>query len=135
MANAHCVFVISSSGHLVDQCGDTSALDIDSISTLIAANFMASIELSSLLGSSTSFKASYHEGTDYNIYAHAIDGDFLLAVIFGKESKQGIVQFYAQKLASYLAPLLVEQGLSSTHELDNIFLQALNEKLDDLFSQ
>jgi predicted regulator of Ras-like GTPase activity (Roadblock/LC7/MglB family) len=129
-----CVLILSQSGHVLDVVGDTDSLDLSSISALVAANFMAGIELARLLGNESVFKTSYHEGPNYNIYAHSIDSNFLLAIIFGSESKQGIVRFYTTKLVEDLAPLLTEEMLPSMEALDVEFSQAISVNLDSLFS-
>lgn len=130
---ARCVLVLSQSGHVLDVVGDTADLDTSSISALVAANFMAGVELARLLGNDSVFKTSYHEGPHYNIYAHSIDSNFLLAIIFGQESKQGVVRFYVNKLVDDLAPLLVAEGLPSMAFLDQEFSQAVRGDLDELF--
>ena len=102
---ARCVILLSSSGYPIRTSGQTGGLDISSLSALVAANFLAAAELARLLGRGTVFKSSYHEGHDAandNIYAYAIDQDYLLAVVFGAESKPGAVWFYTKQTASTL---------------------------------
>jgi hypothetical protein len=90
--------------------GQTKKLDITNISALVAANFIAAAELANLVGSPNSiFKSSYHEGNDYNIYSYDVNGELLLAVIFGTESKPGVVWFYTKQTATELTPLLKKQ--------------------------
>lgn len=131
---ARCVLVLSNSGHVLEAVGDTADLDVNGISALVAANFMAGVELARLLGNDSVFKTSYHEGPNYNIYAHSIDSNFLLAIIFGQESKQGVVRFYVNKLVEDAAPLLANEMLPSMSALDEGFSEAVNADLDALFS-
>ena len=112
---ARCIVLLSSGGYPIETAGQTGGLDITSIAALVAANFIAAAELAKLLGRGSVFKSSYHEGhdgTDYNIYAYDIDSDFLLAVVFGAESKPGVVWFYTKQAANALAPLVKEQARS-----------------------
>ncbi len=131
---ARCVLVLSNSGHVIETAGDTADLDTNGISALVAANFLAGVELARLLGNKSVFKRSYHEGPNYNIYAYGIDSNFLLAIIFGRESKQGIIRFYVGKLVDNLMPLLAVEKLPSMESLDDEFSQSVNADLDNLFS-
>ncbi len=133
--HARCVLLISSSGFPVCVMGEAKDLDTASISALVAANFLASIELANLLGSHTSmFKSSYHEGNDYNIYSYDVNGELLLAVIFGAESKPGIVWFYTKQTALELEPLLINRAppepVFDGVDVEDVF----GDELDKLFS-
>jgi len=130
--NARCILLLSSSGHLVEVVGQTSDLDISSVSALVAANFMAAAELAKLVGNSSIFKSSYHEGVNYDIYAHDINGKFLLAIIFGLESKVGLVRHYANKTVALLPPLLTDD-LFSVDFSDSDISETIQDDLDDLF--
>jgi CheY-like chemotaxis protein/predicted regulator of Ras-like GTPase activity (Roadblock/LC7/MglB family) len=106
---ARCVMLISSNGYPVETSGQTDGLDITSVGALVAANFVAAAELAKLLGKGSIFKSSYHEGgehTDYNIYAYDVNGDLLLVVVFGTESKPGVVWFYTKQSAAALTRLV-----------------------------
>ena len=106
---ARCIVLLSSSGYPIDTAGQTGGLDVSTISALVAANFIAASELARLLGRGSVFKSSYHEGqdgTDYNIYAYDVNGDYLLAVVFGVESKPGVVWLYTKQTATLLAEIL-----------------------------
>jgi CheY-like chemotaxis protein len=131
--HARCVLLISSSGYPVCTIGATKNLDVTNISALVAANFLASIELANLLGSNTSiFKSSYHEGNDYNIYSYDINGELLIAVIFGTESKPGLVWFYTKQTVLELEPLVANQ----THQVaftEDVVDAALDIGFDNLF--
>jgi CheY-like chemotaxis protein/predicted regulator of Ras-like GTPase activity (Roadblock/LC7/MglB family) len=129
--NAHCALLVSLGGHPIELAGQTNGLDIASISALVAANFMAAAELARLLGNTSVFKSSYHEGLDYDIYAHAVNGECLLAVIFDSESKAGIVRFYTNNTVPALASLLALPP--AAEEINPALPQALVTELDRLF--
>ena len=105
---ADCALLLRAAGHLVVVDGHTPELDVNGISALIAANFMAATELARLLGNKSVFRSSFHEGPDYDIYAYDVNSDFLLAVIFGSRSKAGLVRHYTQETAVNLLPLLAQ---------------------------
>ncbi|HSH01922.1 MAG TPA: response regulator [Anaerolineae bacterium] len=133
--NAFCVLLLSYSGYPIESAGQVQALDIGSISALVAANFLAAIELSKMLGNTTVFKSSYHEGPDYDIFAHEIDNDHLLAVIFGANSKSGMVRFYTKRAIDVLAEVLSEplEEPAEAADLKRDLADNIDNKLDDFF--
>lgn len=128
---ASCVLLISSGGNAVEIAGHTTGLDVVSVSALVAANFMAASELARLVGNGSVFRSSYHEGPDYDIYAHDINGSFLIAVIFGTKSKTGLVRFYTSETVEKLMPLLDEE--TAYIELDEDLSPAIDKELEQLF--
>lgn len=128
---ARCVVLLSASGYPIEVDGVSENLDIPSLSALVAANFMAAAEVAKLLGGGSVFKSSHHEGPEYNIYSYDVNGQVLLAVIFGAESKPGIVWFYTKKTAIELAPLIVAPAMP-VHLGDDLSA-VLDTQLDELF--
>ena len=114
---ARCVALLDSSGFPIETAGQTWGVDITNMGVLVAANFMAAGELAKLLGKSSVFKSSYFEGqeeADDNIYAYAVDEEFLLVVVFGIESKPGSVWFYTKRAATALIPMMAKQMANMT---------------------
>ena len=133
--NAQCVLLISSTGYPISVVGVTRHFDVTTVSALVAANFLASAELANMLGSPNSiFKSAYHEGNDYNIYSYDINGQVLLAVIFGTESKPGVIWFYTKQAAGELEPLFENMPTRFTFQAEDDELgAALDIELDQLF--
>jgi len=135
---AYCVLLVSSDGTPIEAAGSTEGFDVFAVSSLVAANFIASAELANLLGDDTSiFKSSYHEGNDYNIYAYRISADLLLAVVFGPASKPGVIWFYTKKSAEALNKiadkhLVAQQALATDvgQTIDDEFTEALENALE-----
>ena len=129
--NARCVMLLSADGFLIETAGQTDKLDISSMAALVAANFMAAAELARLLGNSSVFKSSHHEGPDYNIYAYALDMDLLLAVVYGAEARPGAVWYYTKQVAGRLNELITDQP-AQVESLDDLS-EVLNSELDKAF--
>ncbi len=129
-SRASCVLLLSANGYTVETAGVTSGMDTSNISALVAANFAASSELARILKSNSVFKSSFHEGPEYNIYAHDVDGEFLLAVIFGSETKPGAVWHYTKQTAADLAPLIADQK-EAVIDSDNL-AEAMSIELDQI---
>jgi CheY-like chemotaxis protein len=129
---ARCVMLLSSGGYPIEIAGMTQGLDKSTVGALVAANFMAAIELSKMLGNTSIFKSSYHEGPDYNIYAYDVNEDLLLAVIFGSEAKTGAVWHFTKQTASALAKLDLNQAPEMLPGDENL-LDSLDEEFDLAF--
>ena len=111
-AGVRCVLLITADGHPVKVVGQTDDFEVSSVSALVAANFLAAAELAKLLGNQTIFKSSYHEGTNYNIYAHGVNEKLLLALVFDAKQKPGSVWFYTKHAATALAQLMSQASLT-----------------------
>ena len=98
---------------LIKTNGDppTVAGQIDSgratnIAAVVAANFLKTTELSTLIDNKKMFKSGFYEGEFYNLYVCGINIESLLAVIFDAKLRPGVVWFYTKQVAGELAPLL-----------------------------
>ncbi len=130
--NSRCVLLLSSSGHIIEHAGSTHQLDIDSISALVAANFMATTELARLVGNDAIFKSTYHTGSDYDIFSSGVSEEFLLVNIFGKNAKIGLVRFYVNQAIEVLAEM-VGNDLFSVDFSDSQIEAHVKDELDALF--
>ncbi|MBI1878529.1 MAG: response regulator [Chloroflexi bacterium] len=120
---AHYVLLVSASGHPLRIVGETNRAKASRLAAFVAANFLAVTELASLLGDNESiFKSSYYEGSKYNIYAYDINGEFLLAVVFGTQGKPGTTWFYTKQSAAALAGLLYQASKSAIADAENATL-------------
>lgn len=133
---ALCVLLITTNGYPVSVVGHTDKLDVTTVSTLVAANFLAAAELANMLHTDASiFKSSYYEGDNYNIYSYDVDRQFLLVVIFDARSKPGVVWFYTKQTAAELIPLLAKQATQFNWGPEERTLDdQLEAGFDDLFS-
>lgn len=117
---AHFVLLVSASGHALRVVGETNRAKVTRLAAFVAANFLAVTELASLLGDNESvFRSSYHEGSKYNIYAYDINGEFLLAVVFGVQGKPGTIWFYTKQTGAALADLLDQTSENSSTQAEN----------------
>lgn len=120
---AHYVLLVGASGHPLRVVGETNRAKVSRLATFLAANFLAVTELASLLGDNESiFKSSYYEGSKYNIYAYDINGEFLLAVVFGIQGKPGTIWFYTKQTAAALAGLLHQASTNTVSDMENATL-------------
>lgn len=115
-ANARCVLLLNSDGRPLQVVGQVNNLEIPTLGTFVAANFLATEQLGNMLGSGSVFKSSYHEGNDYNIYAYDVNSKFLLVVVFDTKYKPGVVWFYTKQMAATLAKLFDKSAVDASLE-------------------
>ncbi|MCX7680942.1 MAG: response regulator [Anaerolineae bacterium] len=103
---AHCVLLITTGGHIVDKAGTTAGLEVDTLAALVAGNFLAANEVARLLGRSSTFKLSYYESDSHNVYSYGVASHYLLVIVFGYETRPGVVWFYARRAVEELERVL-----------------------------
>jgi CheY-like chemotaxis protein len=129
---ANYVLLLNARGQPVHVVGKTEPATLSRLANFVAGNFLAVTELASLLGDNSSvFKSSYYEGNNYNIYAHDINGEYMLAVVFGSKDKPGTVWFYTKQTATDLLPHLSRVAEAENDQLKEIVAAEFNELLGD----
>lgn len=124
------VLLLNSAGRPLQVVGQVDRTKLGRLAMFVAANFLTVSELVAFLDDNASaFRSIYHEGSKYNIYAHDINGDFLLAVLFGTTGKPGTVWFYTKQAAANLASLL---GQHTDAEIMDDETFTVSEEFDDL---
>jgi len=127
---AHYVLLLDAEGHPRRVVGRTQPATLTRLATFVATSFMAVTELASLLGDNSSvFSSSYYEGNNYNIYAHDINGNYFLAVVFGTKDKPGTVWFYTKKTAEALAEILGQPNRQTSPD------EKVGEEFEDLLGK
>ena len=132
LTNAINCFVLRREGFLIEVAGSQAGLDIDAICALVAANFMAAVELSRLLGNENLFKSSFHEGPEFDIYTVGIDRDHLLGVIFGHDAKAGLVRYYTHQAAREAASMIGSDLVPANANFElssDVFAEAIDDLL------
>ncbi|MCB0191436.1 MAG: response regulator [Anaerolineae bacterium] len=121
-AHASCIMLLNASGYPVETVGRTEGFDVSSLGALAAANCSV-------------FKSNYHESDKFNLYSYDINGDLFLAVIFGINTKPGIVWYYTKQTAEELVPLAQHYANfkgTSTFEIQDDFRESFLHELDTL---
>jgi CheY-like chemotaxis protein len=133
-SSAHLVLLTTMGGNPVDAVGVTEGMDISTLSALVAANFLASREISQLLGRESAFKLSYHESDQHNIYAYCVSDKYLLITVFGSETKLGMVWFYTQRAVTDLEEIMADAHIEDQvhNAIDDRFGMDLEKALDGI---
>lgn len=105
-AGARAVLLIKTNGDPLKVAGQIETRRATNIAAMVAANFLHTTELSTLIDNKKMFKSGFYEGEFYNMYVCGVNIDSLLAVIFDAKLRPGVVWFYTKQVAGELAPLL-----------------------------
>lgn len=109
-SKANIVLLLNTDGQLIKSIGDTNQATLNRLASFVADNFLAVTELATLLGDTeSSFSSSYYEGDKYNIYAHKVNTEYFLAVVFSVNHKAGPVWIYSKRTATELEKLLTKE--------------------------
>ena len=132
--DAFAIFLITMAGNVLESTGVTKDLDVNTLSALIAGNFMASSEIAKMLGRESNFRLSYHESDQHNIYSYGVGENYLLVTVFGGEVRPGVVWFYAQRAATDLAEILGKMEIEDpiNNSLEGIFTEEVEDELSNI---
>ncbi|MFO7869821.1 MAG: roadblock/LC7 domain-containing protein [Kiritimatiellia bacterium] len=105
--DAGTALVTDSGGNILAYVADEDDESLQTVAALVAGSFSATRELASLIGEQE-FHAIFHQGEKTSIFIRCIASTFLLLVVLGPETTEGLVRLYSEKVAKQLLPLLVE---------------------------
>jgi len=96
-SNALAVLVINRDGQEIARAGQTTDLDVTSLSSLFAGNVAATSEIAKLLREEE-FAGQYHEGTKQNVHLSVVARRAILVVLFDTpRSSLGLVRLRVRK--------------------------------------
>lgn len=114
------VALIDNTGQLITTVGDFPEIDLDSFSSLAAADFAANRELAALVGE-TDFRTLVHQGIGSGLYLQMMADRVILAALFDNTTTLGLVRFHAKRASARLTEIL--EGLFAKIQaggLDNV---------------
>lgn len=107
-AGARYVILVHAGGQPIQVVGPAEKEEAAQVAMVVAANFLAARKIAVSLDSQPHYRSSSFEGNGYDIYAYHVDDDFLLAVVFSKETRPGIVSVYTKQASEALKSLVNE---------------------------
>jgi predicted regulator of Ras-like GTPase activity (Roadblock/LC7/MglB family) len=140
---ARCGILVDKDGHMITARGDTKAVDLDTISALVAGSFAATKALAHQFGEAD-FTALFHQGRGGNIQMSLVGDRALLTALFSDNTTIGMVRLYASEAAKRLTDLFrrklaapeprAEDGAPASEEAE-AFKQGSAGVLDQLFGE
>jgi predicted regulator of Ras-like GTPase activity (Roadblock/LC7/MglB family) len=122
-AEANAVILMDTGGNILASICKADDGVLSTVAALAAASFSATRELSTLLGES-GFNAIHHQGDDSSIFIQNAAGEFLMIVVFDKNTTAGLVRLYVGKTIQELEPELFRvagQGYQLTDRPNAVF--------------
>lgn len=101
---AKCALLIDKDGHMITARGATKAVDLDTISALVAGSFAATRALAHQFGEQE-FTALFHQGKSGNIQLSLVADRALLTALFDDHTTVGMVRLYATEAAKRLSAI------------------------------
>jgi len=135
LSGAKCNILIDKEGHAVTQVGQTTSVNIDTLSALVAASFAATREMAKLLGEEE-FTILSHQGKKDHIQLTLIADRCILTTTFDEKTTVGMVRLYAGEAAKKLNALFAEiadRKESPAESIGEEFGQAARGALDEVF--
>ena len=134
-SNALAVLVIDKNGQEIARSGETSHLDITSLSSLFAGNVAATGGIAKLLHE-REFSGQFHEGEKTSIHISVVAQRAILVVLFDQRSSLGLVRLRVRKAADQLAAAFEALGrkMSQAHKT-SMFGEITDDDIDNLFNE
>lgn len=132
--NALAVLLLNRDGQEMARAGQTTGLDITSLSSLFAGNVAATSEIARLL-KEKEFEGQFHEGTTCSIHLSVVAQRAILAVLFNQQSSLGLVRLRVRRATEDMARLLAQPTLVSVDQERTLFTGGAfaDAELDRLF--
>ncbi len=127
------VFLLSKSGQVLVESGQTEHLDVTSLASLIAGSVAATIGLAKIVGESE-FSVLFHEGESSNIYISLLNERLILVVLFSKTTSLGLVRLKVKTIQPSIQAIY--QNLlkkMETHTSQSLLENISDDDIDKLF--
>ncbi len=139
-SNALAILVINKDGQEIARSGQTTGLDITSLSSLFAGNVAATAEIAKLL-KEEEFGGQFHEGTKQNVHISVIARRAILVVLFDSQSSLGIVRLRVRRATEDMTKIFdnlvkkIQQQQAAGGGFNPIAGEITDEDIDNLFGE
>lgn len=130
------VLLLDKSGQLISAQGQVGQRDIISLGALLAGAFSSSRQVAEILGEKD-FRAILQQGVYESIYSSLIGEQWLLVVVFDKQTHVGLVKVLARKACDELERVLERVRAGGSRAKDQVvnvqFRNSVENTIDYLF--
>ena len=144
-SNALAVLVINKDGQEIARSGQTTELDITSLSSLFAGNVAATAEIAKLLREEE-FAGQFHEGTRQSVNISVVARRAILVVLFDSRSSLGLVRMRVRRATDDMTKVFdaLVQKIQNQHQKGgvpggvlgaNLAGEITDEDIDKLFGE
>lgn len=117
-SNALAILVINRDGQEIARSGQTTDLDVTSLSSLFAGNVAATSEIAKLLREEE-FGGQFHEGTKQNVHLSMVSRRAILVVLFDTRSSLGLVRLRVRKATEEMGKIFEQLVKKIQHQQQN----------------
>jgi predicted regulator of Ras-like GTPase activity (Roadblock/LC7/MglB family) len=135
LSGAKTNILIDKEGHPITQVGQAPSVDIDTLSALVAAAFMATREMARILGEEE-FSILSHQGQNDHIQLTLVADRCILTTLFDESTNLGMVRLYSKEAGMKLKLVFDEMAARTDHapeDLDMGSAEDAQNALDDVF--
>ncbi len=135
LSDSKCNILIDKEGHMVTKAGKTGAIDLQSVSALVAGSYAATREMARLLGEDE-FSVLFHQGRKDSIQLTLVGDRTILATVFDERTTIGMVRLYAKEASEKLEEIfraILERPPQEGEDLDKNFGEDAKGALDFFF--
>lgn len=104
------VLVLNKDGQEVARAGQTSALDVTSLSSLFAGNVAATHAIARLL-QEDGFEGQTHEGAKHSVHLSVVSQRLILGVLFDKQTSLGLVRLRVKRAAQEMGGIVTAHAI------------------------
>ncbi len=130
------VLLLDKSGQLITAQGQVGQRDIIALGALLAGAFSSSRQVAEILGEKD-FRNILQQGVYESIYTSLIGEQWLLVVVFDKQTHVGLVKVLARKACDELERVLERVRAGGAHAKDQVvnvqFRNSVENTIDYLF--
>ncbi|MGZ3599989.1 MAG: roadblock/LC7 domain-containing protein [Ktedonobacterales bacterium] len=130
------VLLLDKSGQLISAQGQVGQRDIIALGALLAGAFSSSRQVAEILGEKD-FRSILQQGVYESIYTSLIGEQWLLVVVFDKQTHVGLVKVLARKACDELERVLERVRAGGTRAKDQVvnvqFRNSVENTIDYLF--
>ncbi len=133
------VILTDHSGLVIATDGSMGNENFPTLAALSAADYAATSEMSRLIGETEGFKMHYHEGPTLSVYVTGVIAQFIIVLVFNKDTTFGMVKVLSTKAVKELVQVFTEIDQSVAKKdaanmnnalNDNEFNDELTSRLD-----
>ncbi len=136
LSGSKCNLLIDKDGHMVTSCGNTDAIDEQTIAALVAGSYAATQQMAKLLGED-GFSVLFHQGKRDSIQLSMVGNRTILATVFDDQTTVGMVRLYARAACEKLEAIFQEIGKKpgKSASLNDEFGDSAKGALDFFFTE
>ncbi|MBN2301795.1 MAG: roadblock/LC7 domain-containing protein [Lentisphaerae bacterium] len=113
--DAKAVVICDIGGYILASESQTNDKSIETAAALAAGSFAATRELAGIVGEEEGFKSICHRGVTSGVLIQALGDNFLILVILGEKSIEGLVRLHLKKITKQIETIVNATQDQSVH--------------------